>query len=254
LSEATADNRDTATETYFDTWVPEYDAARFACAAEWIRRLAREDSSLVDVGCGSGNVLAYLGEATGLRRLAGLDVSPRYLERARERVGCETHQGSILDPDVVSRLGGRFDFAMLGAVLHHLVGRTRRASGQRARTALANSLSLVRPGGHLIVLEPVFYPSWMMDVVFYVKALAVKLTSRRLELFDQWNNLGAPVVSYYTNEGLRQMVGEDPRADLLDLRSAPAYLSSLQRALFIHRREDTTLVIRRRDPACASSS
>jgi SAM-dependent methyltransferase len=192
--------------------------------------------------------------SAGLRRLAGLDVSPRYLERARERVGCETQQGSILDPDVVGRLGGRFDLAMLGAVLHHLVGRTRRASRQCARAALANALSLVRPGGHLIVLEPVFYPPWMMDVVFYVKTLAVTLTRRRLELFDQWNNLGAPVVSYYTNEELRQMVGEDPRADLLDLQSMPAYLSSLQRALFIHRREDTTLVIRRRDPACASSS
>jgi SAM-dependent methyltransferase len=181
-------------------------------------------------------------------------VSPRYLEQARQRVGCETHQGSILDPDVVGRLGGRFDFAVLGAVLHHLVGRTRRASRERARLALANALSLVRPGGHVIVLEPVFYPPWMMDLVFYVKTLAVKLTSRRLELFDQWNNLGAPVVSYYTNEELRRMVAGDPRAELLELRSAPAYLSSLQRAAFIRRREDTILVIRRRDAPCASSS
>jgi hypothetical protein len=94
----------------------------------------------------------------------------------------------------------------------------------------------------------------MMDVVFYVKTLAVTLTSRRLELFDQWNNLGAPVVSYYTNEDLRQMVTDDSRAELLELRSTPAYLSSLQRRAFIRRREDTTLVVRRRDPACASSS
>jgi hypothetical protein len=106
----------------------------------------------------------------------------------------------------------------------------------------------------VIVHEPVFYPPWMMDVVFYAKRLASMLTSRRLELFDQWNNLGAPVVSYYTNEELRRMVGEDPRAELLDSRSAPAYLSSLQRAVFIRRREDTTLVVRRRDAACASSS
>jgi SAM-dependent methyltransferase len=254
LSGATAGARDTGTEAYFDTWTPEYDAARFAPAAEWIRRLGGEDASLVDVGCGSGNVLAYLQEATGLRRLAGLDVSPRYLEQARARVGCETHQGSILDPGVVARLGGRFDFAVLGAVLHHLVGPTRRASRERARLALSHALALVRPGGHLIVVEPVFYPPWMMDVVFYVKSLAVKLTSRRLELFGQWNNLGAPVVSYYTNEELERMVTEDPRAEMLDLGSAPAYLSSLQRAAFIRRREDTTLVIRRGEDASASSS
>ena len=250
----TAGARDAGTETYFDTWTPEYDAARFAPAAEWIRRLAGEESTLVDVGCGSGNVLAYLQEATGLRRFAGIDVSPRNLEQARERVGCETHTGSILDASLVETLGGRFDFAVLGAVLHHLVGRTRRASRERARLALAHTLSLVRPGGHVIVHEPVFYPSWTMDLVFHAKAIAAKLTTRRLELFDQWNNLGAPVVSYYTNEELQQMATDDPRADLLDLRSVPAYLSSLQRAAFIRRREDTTLVVRRRDAACASSS
>ena len=254
LPEASAGARDAGTEAYFDTWTPEYDAARLAPAAEWIRRLADGDSTLVDVGCGSGNVLAYLREATGLRRLSGIDVSPRYLEQARERIGCETRQGSILDAGLVDELGGRFDFAVLGAVLHHLVGRTRRASRERARLALANAVSLVRPGGHVIVHEPVFYPPWTMDLVFYTKKVASALTSRRLALFDQWNNLGAPVVSYYTNEELRRMVAEDPRAELLDLRSVPAYLSSLQRAAFIHRREDTTGVIRRRDTPCASSS
>jgi SAM-dependent methyltransferase len=150
LREARAGARDAGT--------PEYDATRFAPAAEWIRRLASEGSTLVDVGCGTGNVLAYLRAETGLRRLTGMDVSPRCLEQARERAGCETHRGSILDADLVKRLAGRFDFAVLGAVLHHLVGRTRRASRERARRALAHAVSLVRPGGHVIVHEPVFYP------------------------------------------------------------------------------------------------
>jgi SAM-dependent methyltransferase len=141
------------TEAYFDAWTPEYDAARFAPAAEWIRRLAGEDSALVDVGCGSGNVLAYLRDETGLRHLAGIDVSPRYLEMARERVGCETHQGSILDAALVERLRGRFDFAVLGALLHHLVGRTRRACAS-APGAFAHAVSLVRPGGHVIPTSP----------------------------------------------------------------------------------------------------
>jgi len=246
---------DARTEAYFDSRTPEYDAAsRFAHAAHWIRRLAGEDSSLVEVGCGSGNVLAFLRDETGVRRLAGIDVSPRSLERARERTGCETHLGSILDAGLVARLAGRFDFAVLGAVLHHLVGRTRRASRERARQAVAHAASLVRPGGHLILHEPVFYPPWAMGLVFYAKRVASAVTPRRLELFDRWNNLGAPVVSYYTNEDLRLLVEADPRAEILDMRSVPAYLSSLQRAVAIRRREDTTLVVRRRDPACASSS
>jgi SAM-dependent methyltransferase len=246
--------RDAGTEAYFDSWTPEYDAtSRFAHAAEWIRRLAGEESTLVDIGCGTGNVLAYLRDETGVRRLAGIDVSPRYLEQARERVGCETYQGSILDSALVARLAGRFDFVVLGAVLHHLVGRTRRASRRRARLALAHAVSLARPGGHVILHEPVFYPPWTMDLVFYAKRVASALTSRRLELFHYLNNLGAPVVSYYTNEELRRMVEEDPRAEILDLRWVPALLTPLQRAVFIRRREDTTVVVRRRD-ACASSS
>jgi SAM-dependent methyltransferase len=246
--------RDDGTVAYFDSRTPEYDApSRFALAAAWIRRLAGEGSSLVDVGCGSGNVLAYLGEETGVRRLAGIDVSPRSLERARERTGCETHAGSILDPDLVAGLSGRFDFAVLGAVLHHLVGRTPRACRERARLAVAHALDLVRPGGYLILHEPVFYPPRAMAILFYAKRIAAGLTSRRLEIFDRWNNLGAPVVMYYTSEELVLMVEADPRAMILDLRSVPAYRSSLQRALLV-RREDTTLVVRRREPACAFSS
>jgi SAM-dependent methyltransferase len=251
---AAAGARDAGTEAYFDTRTPEYDPARFAPAAEWIRRLGSADSSLLDVGCGNGNVLQYLRAAAGLRRLAGVDVSARCLDQARQRAGCETHLGSILDADLVRRLEGRYDFVVLGAVLHHLVGATRRASRARARVALSHAVSLLRPGGHLLVVEPVFYPPWMMDVVFYAKKAAVTLTARRLELFGPWNNLGAPVVSYYTNEELRGMAADDPRAELLELRSAPAHLPLLQRAAFIRRREDATLVIRRRDPACGSSS
>jgi hypothetical protein len=61
-------------------------------------------------------------------------------------------------------------------------------------------------------------------------------------------------VSYYTIEELQAMLGEDPRAEILDVRSVPALLTPLQRAVFIRRREDATLVVRRRDAACASSS
>ena len=63
----------------------------------------------------------------------------------------------------------------------------------------------------MVVLEPVFYPPWTMDLVFYTKKAAATVTSRRFEILDQWNNLGAPVVSYYTNEDLREMATGDPR-------------------------------------------
>ncbi len=105
----------------------------------------------------------------------------------------------------------------------------------------------MRPGGALFVLEPVFYPALTMSLVFYVKRAVTTITTRRVQLFDRWNNLGAPVVSYYTNEELRRMTEADPRSELLAVRSVPGRITALQRAALIYRREDTTLVLLRRE-------
>ena len=238
---------DTATIAYFDEHVPEYSLERLRHAADFVRRHASPDASLIDLGCGVGNTLAYVKEAAGLSNVAGADVSERCLQETRARVGCPTYRGSVFDPRFVEAIGRRFDFAIQAAVLHHLIGRTRSESRRYAELAVANAARLLKPGGHLIVVEPIFYPALAMDAVFYVKKLMSAVSGRRVGIGGYWNNIGAPVVSYYTNEQLEEMVASADGLTVLERHVEPEGLGPvLDRFL---RKTDTTLVARRSEAA-----
>jgi SAM-dependent methyltransferase len=236
---------DPKTAEYFDREMPVFHPDRMEGAIAAVKREATPESSLIDLGCGMGNILESIREATGLRRLAGMDVSQRCLENARSRLGCSTYLGSILDRDFVGTITDRFDFAVLGAVLHHLVGRSRRESRRMASTALTNSLALVREGGLLIVVEPVFYPKLTMDLVFYVKKAVTTFTNQRLPILGYWNNIGAPVVSYYRTEDLIEMVDREPSGRLIGSEVKPRALPLLLRLASVRRREEATLLVRK---------
>ena len=45
-----------------------------------------------------------------------------------------------------------------------------------------------------------------MTALFYVKKTVTRITDRRVGLFGYWNNIGAPVVSYYTEPVLEEML------------------------------------------------
>jgi SAM-dependent methyltransferase len=198
--------RDEETVAYFDSHVPEYGSVRLEAAARFIREKASPDASLIDLGCGTGNTLEYLRAESGIETIAGLDISANCLERVEERLHCETHLGSILDRSLMEKIGQRFDFAVVAAVLHHLIGPTRRASAELAELAVENSKLVLKPGGHLVVHEPIYYPYAAMSGLFYLKKGVTRLTSRRVGIFGYWNNIGPPVVSYYTNERLDEIV------------------------------------------------
>jgi SAM-dependent methyltransferase len=233
---------DPDTVAYFDARVPEYSVSRLSDAVAFIAGGASRESSLIDVGCGAGNALAYLRAHTDIERLAGLDVSARCLEQTQRRVRADLYEGSILDRGFISRLPHDFDFAVIAAVLHHLVGHTRAASRAYAVEAIRNAISLLRPGGHVLVVEPAFYPPRVMDGVFWIKRTASRVTKRRIGILGYWNNIGAPVVSYYTNEELRIIVDQGG-ADLVAMRARRAQLSPVVGWLI--RKTDTTLIAKR---------
>jgi SAM-dependent methyltransferase len=236
---------DPATAAYFDEHVPEYSTGRLAFAADFIREHSREDSAIVDIGCGAGNSLAYLRDATGVRDLCGIDVSERLLDRMRQEVpSAHAHLGSVLDRELVERIGPRFDFAVISAVLHHLIGRTRRESLELAGRAVHHAFDLLRPGGHLIVVDEAFSPQAAVSVLFWVKKGMSRITSRRVGLLGYWNNIGPPVVAYLSRAQLEQVAGADGRAELVSSKIAPARLAVPARWLL--RKEDVTLVARSR--------
>ena len=133
---------DRDTFAYFNDHTPEYSVGRYHHAVEAINRYGVIGASLIDIGCGCGNVLEFVHTHTKVGQLAGIDISEKYLSQCRTRLDLETFCGSILDSGFVKSINQRYDFAILGAVLHHLVGNTRVQSRYSAkiRITLASSL------------------------------------------------------------------------------------------------------------------
>ncbi|HWT94594.1 MAG TPA: class I SAM-dependent methyltransferase [Solirubrobacteraceae bacterium] len=234
--------RDHATERYFDEHVPEYSPERLAFAARTIGEVAGPRPSLVDLGSGAGNTLAFLQQQVELGDCLAVDVSPRLLERAAELAGCPTLKGSLMDPALPQQIGRKFDVAVIAAVLHHLIGSTRADSRRLAGQAVELALDVLEPGGHLVILEPIYYPRVVMDGLFYVKKAFSSVTTERVSIGGYWNNLGAPVVSYYTNEELVELATAGGRAEVVARDIDPEPLGRLNALLS---KTNTTIVVRK---------
>jgi 2-polyprenyl-3-methyl-5-hydroxy-6-metoxy-1,4-benzoquinol methylase len=236
---------DRQTAAYFNTHLHQYSSGRLRPVIDAIQRYATESASLIDIGCGTGAALAHICSHTGLRDVWAMDVSEEALALASERMQCQTLVGSVLDDQLSERMPRQFDFVLVAAVLHHLIAPTRRGSEGLAMRALSNAIHLLRPGGCMLVMEPVFTPAWAMDAVFYVKRAVTAVTSHRVGILGYWNNIGAPVVSYYNVDQLQAMLNRVPCAEILETDLQYASVSPLMRIAGIRQRADATFVVRK---------
>ena len=109
---------------------------------------------VVDLGCGSGVLLSRIEAARSDARLVGLDIEPRALALARERVT----KADFLEADLetgecaaLTNLAGRADVVLCSEVLEHLahpqsaVRLARRIVGDRGRLVLTVPAGPVTP-------------------------------------------------------------------------------------------------------------
>lgn len=236
---------DERTECYFEENTPVYALGRYAEIVEFLRDDAGAAASVLDVGCGSGNVLKLIADNTSIDDVAGLDVSAAYLEQCAALLRCKTYLGSILDPDLETTIGRPYRYVLVGAVLHHLVGKSREGSLAYARQGLLNAWTLVGAGGGLILSEPTFRPRWLMSALFHVKRLVSRMASGRVSVFGHWNNLGEPIVSYFSHAELVQEAVRLPGGKVvLDMKKTKS-LPTVWRLAGIDERADSVLVIRK---------
>lgn len=191
---------------YFNQFTPHFDPRRFSFAVDFLRQNAHDDDRLLDIGCGDGATLAFLKDHTSIQHFTGMDISANYLDKVRKLVNCDVIHGSILDSHLIARYKDSFDYALLGSVVHHLIGRTRSESLQKAMMCFDNAWSLLKSGGYLMIYEPAHEPQWLMSVVFWIKKIVGSFSTGRLEIRKKWFNIGQPIVSYYTRQQIMALL------------------------------------------------
>jgi ubiquinone/menaquinone biosynthesis C-methylase UbiE len=122
-----------------------YNAASLALLRPWIARRAL--GRVLDVGCGSGNLLRLLAEA-GARvdAYAGIDPAPAMLRMAREKLRVSTIRGGVLaaPAEALPFENGRFDTAISVSTLHDWAD---------PLAGLGEIRRVLRPGGELLLLD-----------------------------------------------------------------------------------------------------
>jgi ubiquinone/menaquinone biosynthesis C-methylase UbiE len=135
-----------------------YDAAYFQKLCQlplWHRTVVQalrpqiESTRILDVGCGTGSLLVDLA-LSGATSLAGVDLAPKILAVAREKLSTAHAKADLRSADAEDPLpwpDASFDVATLTGVLHHFY---------RPRDALREIDRILRPGGRLLVVDPSF--------------------------------------------------------------------------------------------------
>ena len=92
-----------------DRWI-ERNAYYYAEDHGYMQFLVPPGKKVLDLGCGTGRLLAALRPARGV----GIDFSPAMVQEARRRhPSLEFHVGDVEDPELLDRVGGPFDVILL---------------------------------------------------------------------------------------------------------------------------------------------
>ncbi|MBI4470325.1 MAG: class I SAM-dependent methyltransferase [Acidobacteria bacterium] len=106
-------------------------------------RLAVEPSDVLDVGCGSGHLLAEVKKLFPSARLMGVDFSPESIKVARRLNPALVFEVlSIFD---VEKLGRQYDLILCTELIEHL---------EEADIALEKLVAICRPGGAIVITVP----------------------------------------------------------------------------------------------------
>lgn len=102
-----------------------------------------ECATIVDLGCGSGSLLEYLGRKT--KQVIGVDYSSKMLELAEQRSshGCDISL-RIGELEHLPLRDGETEFGIMSMVLHHIV---------HPEAAIVEAARILRAGGGFLLVE-----------------------------------------------------------------------------------------------------
>jgi SAM-dependent methyltransferase len=108
-----------------------------------------DNGRLLEIGCGTGCWLAHFSQKRGYE-VYGIDSSPESIQLAKKNLAFQKikgHliQGDLRDPALVEKYQGYFDVVLSLGFIEHF---------PRPGEILSDHISLLKPGGHLIVEIP----------------------------------------------------------------------------------------------------
>jgi ubiquinone/menaquinone biosynthesis C-methylase UbiE len=136
--------------------------------ARFARGQRRRPLRILDVGCGTGRTLAQIAAALPGHRYFGVDLSPYYVEAAREKL---THVPEVtLVAENAEALPYRDDYfdAVTSVYLFHELPRRAR------RRVMAEAARVLRPGG-LLVVEDSAQLAEARDLAFFLSGFAAQV-------------------------------------------------------------------------------
>ena len=115
--------------------------------------------SVMEIGCGTGKNACLLAQKTGMQIL-GTDLCIPFIEEARKNFNLPNLRFDILDFNKADQFKGEtFDYIIGNGILHHLY--------YHLDEAFRNMLTLLKPGGKLIFLEPNIYNPYVHLIFSY---------------------------------------------------------------------------------------
>jgi ubiquinone/menaquinone biosynthesis C-methylase UbiE len=157
LSEHSAAIYDTQVEVLFTGAADVMRRRAMTPIAEWMADRGQRNLRGLDVGCGTGRLLAFLHDAWPGMKLSGVDLSAPYLAEARRLVG-RTARVKLIE-GAAEKLpfdDSSIDFVVSSFLLHELPQEVR-------MQALAEMARVTKPGGLAVIVESIQkgdQPSW----------------------------------------------------------------------------------------------
>jgi len=136
----------------FDAWAPTFDNKRFDLFRRMQKRVLdmlelREDSVLLDIGCGTGWAVRAAAEMVGPGGSAyGVDLSPQMIQSATKAAhGIENAHFKTANAEKLPFEASSFDFIICTMSFHHYLDPGK---------AVAEMARVLKPGGKVCIVDP----------------------------------------------------------------------------------------------------
>ena len=125
--------------------------------AEWLKGRNQRETAGIDLGCGTGRLLAFLHDAWPGMRLTGIDLSAPYLAEARRLVG-RTARVKLIEgaAEKLPFADASIDLVVSSFLLHELPPDVR-------ASVLAETSRVLKPGGLAVIVDSIQkgdHPAW----------------------------------------------------------------------------------------------